>query len=132
MVLTSGSNSAASPKLRGGWGWRSWARIHRPRAGPAPVVRSTPPMVTPIATRLTVPNRLTSTGMSPGVPSALMGFSKDHRRPALGDQAGLDFGHLQHGGDRLLHTDQLAVLFQAGQEITQGTIAHSAGRALIE
>ena len=33
-------------------------------------------MVTPMATRLTVPNRLTSTGMSLGAPSALMGFSK--------------------------------------------------------
>ena len=62
----------------------------------------------------------------------LDGFFEDHRWSALGDQPGLDLGHLQHGGDGFLHPHQRAVFFQAGQEIAQRTVTHSAGSAWME
>ena len=47
----------------------------------AAVVRGSPPSVTPMATRFTVPNKLTSTGISLGVPSALTGCSNNTAGP---------------------------------------------------
>ncbi len=75
-VRASGSSSNASPSERGGCGWRKVAITSPTARSSCAVVRSTPSMVTPIATRFTVPNRFTSTGMSLGMPSAFTGRSK--------------------------------------------------------
>ncbi len=75
-VLASGHSSIASPKLRGGSGWRRVASTSPTSRNDAASCRSTPFIVTPMATRFTVPNRLARTGMGDGVPSALRGFSK--------------------------------------------------------
>ena len=83
-------------------------------------------MVTPMATRLTVPNRLTSTGMSLGVPSALMGFSKITAGPPSAIRRvwiSVISSTVETGS---LHPHQFAVLFQAGEEIAQGFVGHAA------
>ena len=54
---------------------------------------------------------------------------EQHRRPALGHQAGLDFRHLQHGGNRRLDAHQAARGFQAVEdEIAQRGERHAASR----
>ena len=75
-LLASGISSSASAMLRGGSGWRSEASSSPTSRRLLASRRSTPPMVTPIAMRFTVPNRLTSTGMSEREPSARIGCSK--------------------------------------------------------
>ena len=80
-VWASGSISQASFRPRGGSGLRRKASSSpTSRSSPA-VVRSRPSRVTPMATRFTVPNRLTSTGMSDGVPSAFTGRSNSTAGP---------------------------------------------------
>ena len=67
-VLASGTSCMASLSERGGSGWRKVASSSPTSRRDFASVRSTPPMVTPMATRFAVPNRLTRTGMSDGVP----------------------------------------------------------------
>ncbi len=80
-MRASGSKSIASRKERGGSGWRNVA-INSPTSRKLFASRrSTPPMVTPMATRFTVPNKFTSTGMDEGLPSASTGFSNSTAGP---------------------------------------------------
>ena len=57
-------------------------------------------------------------------------FEQD-RRAAFGKQAGLDFGHLQVGGNRLADTHQTAVLLQAVDKVSQGRKGHNASSLCI-
>jgi hypothetical protein len=75
-VRARGSMSQASFRPRGGSGLRRKARSSPTSRRSAAVVRSRPSRVTPMATRFTVPNRLTRQGMAEGWPSARMTFSK--------------------------------------------------------
>jgi hypothetical protein len=82
-VLARGSSSRASLKPRGGSGWRRKARSSPTSRSSAPVVRVLPSMVTPMATRLTVPNRLARQGMGEGSPLARIGFSNSTAGPPV-------------------------------------------------
>jgi hypothetical protein len=44
---------------------------------------------------------------------------EQHRRPAGGQQARLDLGHLQHGRDRLGHPHQLALRLEDVDEFAK-------------
>jgi len=82
-VLARGSMSRAPLSPLGGVGWRRKAKISpTSRSSPA-VVRGSPPSVTPMATRLTVPNRLTRHGIGDRSPSARIGFSNSTAGPPL-------------------------------------------------
>ncbi len=54
---------------------------------------------------------------------------KQDRRPALFQQAAVDFGHLQNGGDGLRHPHQFAGGFQLGDEFPQRPIGHEPSQA---
>jgi hypothetical protein len=74
-VLSSGSLSSASRNPSGGSGWRSAASVSpsaRRSSGARPI---------PAATRSTVPNRLTSTGIAALVPSVDVTFSNSTAGP---------------------------------------------------
>ena len=74
-VLSRGSISKASRQPPGGSGWRRKARV-------SPIWRSSSGSRSmPQATRSTVPNRLTRTGISEGWPSARRGFSNSTAGP---------------------------------------------------
>ena len=49
---------------------------------------------------------------------------EEHRRPLVGDEPGLDLGHLQVGRDRRLDPMQAARALQAGDEVAQRSIGH--------
>ena len=80
-VLASGSISKASFSPRGGSGLRRKASSSPTSRRSAAVVRSRPSRVTPMATRLTVPNRLTRQGMDERSPSARITFSNSTAGP---------------------------------------------------
>ena len=82
-VLASGSMSKASFRPRGGSGARRKASSSPTSRSSAAVVRSWPSRVTPMATRLTVPNRLTRHGMDERSPSARTTFSNSTAGPPL-------------------------------------------------
>jgi hypothetical protein len=82
-VLARGSMSRASFRPLGGAGWRRKAsNSPTSRSSPA-VVRGSPPRVTPMATRLTVPNRLARAGMGERVPSGRITFSNSTAGPPV-------------------------------------------------
>ena len=51
-----------------------------------------------------------------------------HGRPAFGDQAGLDLGHLEMGRDRLRDAHEPARVLEPGDEIAKRGIGHEASR----
>ena len=53
---------------------------------------------------------------------------EQHRRAARGQQAGLDLGHFQNGGDRLGDANQFALRFEDVDKFAQGTIGHGSLR----
>ena len=118
-VFTSGSSSSASRQPRGGSGWRRKASSLADLAQLARAARSMPQ-----ATRSTVPNRLTSTGIALRAPSAWIAFSNSTAGPRFGQQPGLDLGHLQHGRDRLAHPHEAALAFEPRDEVAQGGVGH--------
>ena len=50
---------------------------------------------------------------------------KQHRRPALGEQAGLDLGHLEHRRHRLAHPHEQLVALEPGQALLYRTARHA-------
>ncbi len=80
-VLASGSMSQASLSPRGGSGARRKASNSPTSRRSAAVARSRPSSVTPMATRFTVPNRLTRQGMGERWPSARITFSNSTAGP---------------------------------------------------
>ena len=82
-VFISGSILAASATPRGGSGWRRKAKRSPTSRRSIAVDRSLPCRVTPMATRLTVPNRLARHGMSETCPSARTGFSNSTAGPPV-------------------------------------------------
>ena len=57
-------------------------------------------------------------GRAVGAPHVL----EDHRRPALGQEPGLDLGHLELGRDRRAHPHQPALGLEAGDEVAQAGV----------
>jgi hypothetical protein len=112
-VRSIGSMSSASRQPPGGSGWRRKASV-------SPTARSwCGSRSMPQATRSTVPNRLTSTGMSKPVT-----VSNSTAGPCSASRPGLDLGHLQHRRDRRLDAHQPARLFQPGHEVAERGVGH--------
>ena len=65
----------------------------------------------PQATRSTVPNRLTSTGIKP------FDVLEQHRGAVLGEQAGLDLRDLEDRRDRGADAHEAAARFEMGDEV---------------
>ena len=58
------------------------------------------------------------------LPAVVGDVLEEHRRPAFGEEAGLNLGDLEHGGDRCRDAAQAVAAFQQGDEIAQGTVGH--------
>ncbi len=82
-VRASGSSSSASFIPRGGSGERRNASSSPTSRRSAALVRPLPCSVTPMATRLTVPNRLARQGIVEIDPSARTGFSNSTAGPPV-------------------------------------------------
>jgi hypothetical protein len=123
-VRASGSSSIASPKLRGGSGWRKVASsfahfAHRGRIAPLDAVHGD-------AHRDAL-HRAEQIGEHGNARRRAVGLERlfeDDGRAAFGQQPRLDFRHLEHGRDGFRHAHKLAFGFQPGNEVAQRAIAH--------